>query len=361
MKTQNLSAIAAVGTLVFATVIPAVADVPYALLHSFFDPETNSWCGSSWCGTENGYRVAIDGNIAVVAAGMAGTVKVYNASTGEFLHLLEIWHPTDPLEVSYPFGSFYPVPYPIGYPSVAISGTRIVVSSQTSPPRVPVFDITSATPRFPVLTLTNPAPSTNDGFGRAVAISDTRVLVGVPSDDTGAENAGRAYVYDLASPTPGVPVTTLNNPSPSVGDSFGYSVVISGTRVVVGAHRDETGRTNAGRVYVYDLASPAPTVPLITLTNPTPASAYFGGAIAVSGTLVAVGYTSDYGYSKMEDLYAALGYGKYSARQVLQKIAPGQVKDERGGDQKGGAEACAHGASVDGIAFPDSALGRFRA
>src|SRR2546423_15299 len=56
MKTQNLSAIAAVGTLVFATVIPAVADVPYALLHSFFDPETNSWCGSSWCGTENGYR-----------------------------------------------------------------------------------------------------------------------------------------------------------------------------------------------------------------------------------------------------------------------------------------------------------------
>jgi GTP pyrophosphokinase len=37
---------------------------------------------------------------------------------------------------------------------------------------------------------------------------------------------------------------------------------------------------------------------------------------------------SDYGYSKMEDLYAALGYGKMSARQVLIKIAPGLVKDE---------------------------------
>ena len=36
----------------------------------------------------------------------------------------------------------------------------------------------------------------------------------------------------------------------------------------------------------------------------------------------------DYGYSKMEDLYAALGYGKFSARQVLQKLAPSQVKDE---------------------------------
>ncbi len=31
---------------------------------------------------------------------------------------------------------------------------------------------------------------------------------------------------------------------------------------------------------------------------------------------------SDYGCSKMEDLYAALGYGKFSARQVLQKLVP---------------------------------------
>jgi len=34
---------------------------------------------------------------------------------------------------------------------------------------------------------------------------------------------------------------------------------------------------------------------------------------------------SDYGVSKIEDLHAALGYGKYSARQVLQKLAPDQV------------------------------------
>ena len=36
----------------------------------------------------------------------------------------------------------------------------------------------------------------------------------------------------------------------------------------------------------------------------------------------------EYGYSKMEDLHAALGYGKFSARQVLAKIAPGVVKEE---------------------------------
>ena len=36
----------------------------------------------------------------------------------------------------------------------------------------------------------------------------------------------------------------------------------------------------------------------------------------------------EYGYSKIEDLSAALGYGKYSARQVLQKLAPDQVPAE---------------------------------
>jgi GTP diphosphokinase / guanosine-3',5'-bis(diphosphate) 3'-diphosphatase len=36
---------------------------------------------------------------------------------------------------------------------------------------------------------------------------------------------------------------------------------------------------------------------------------------------------SEYGYSKTEDLYAALGYGKFSARQVLSKVAPEAVKD----------------------------------
>jgi GTP diphosphokinase / guanosine-3',5'-bis(diphosphate) 3'-diphosphatase len=37
---------------------------------------------------------------------------------------------------------------------------------------------------------------------------------------------------------------------------------------------------------------------------------------------------AEYGFSKADDLYAALGYGKFSPRQVLQKLAPGQIVDE---------------------------------
>jgi GTP pyrophosphokinase len=43
---------------------------------------------------------------------------------------------------------------------------------------------------------------------------------------------------------------------------------------------------------------------------------------------------SEYGYGKIEDLYAALGYGKYSARQVLAKLAPEQVGEEPASEAK---------------------------
>ena len=54
---------------------------------------------------------------------------------------------------------------------------------------------------------------------------------------------------------------------------------------------------------------------------------------------------SEYGLSKMEDLHAALGYGKYSARQVLSKLAPGVVKDEQ-------PEAPKPAAGTDGAPAP---------
>jgi GTP pyrophosphokinase len=37
---------------------------------------------------------------------------------------------------------------------------------------------------------------------------------------------------------------------------------------------------------------------------------------------------TEYGVSKAEDLYAALGFGRFSARQVLQKVAPGETVEE---------------------------------
>lgn len=260
---------------------------PFALLHSLFNPSTNA---QAWAG--QGSSVAIDGNTVVVGASAdhvgaesAGMAKVYDASTGALLHTL-----TNPSPARYDyFGR-----------AVAISGKRVVVGAYWDDTRATqsgiayVYDLAAAVPTLPVATLSSPSQESYVYFGSAVAISETTVVVGAPGLYTGAGNSGGAYVFDVANPASGVPMTTLPNPSPAQGDLFGSSVAISGSRVAVGSPFDDTGAPSAGSVYLYNLASGSPTVPSLTLTNPTPdESDRFGDSVSISGGRVVVGAPFD--------------------------------------------------------------------
>ena len=66
----------------------------------------------------------------------------------------------------------------------------------------------------------------------------------------------------------GALLRTLNNPTPVIEDYFGEDVAISGNMIVVGARRDDTGAEDAGSAYVFDATTGAL---LHTLNNPTPA------------------------------------------------------------------------------------------
>src|SRR5688572_15580417 len=98
----------------FAAISAAAAQPPFALLHSLYDPGTNTQLLA-----HQGYSTALDGNLAVVSAPLAnaggeypGMVLVYDATTGSLLHSL-----TNPSPVRFEgFGE-----------SVAISGMLIVV------------------------------------------------------------------------------------------------------------------------------------------------------------------------------------------------------------------------------------------
>jgi guanosine-3',5'-bis(diphosphate) 3'-pyrophosphohydrolase len=59
------------------------------------------------------------------------------------------------------------------------------------------------------------------------------------------------------------------------------------------------------------------------------------------------GVAKEYGYSKMEDLHAALGYGRFSARQVLQKLAPERVEQAEAVEPPKPAPAHVPGAPAD--------------
>jgi hypothetical protein len=270
-----------------ALALPAAAQIPNTLLHSIPAPSVGVQSGA-----QLGYSLAMDGAYTVVGAPLddiggtdSGMVKVFDSTTGGLLFVLPNPGPS--------MGDYFGT-------SVAISGTRVVVGARyddtgaSNAGSAYVYDLTSSTPTVPVATLNNPNPAVLDLFGSSVAISGTRVVVGTPLDDTGESTAGSAYVYDLSSGTPTVPVATLNNPGPAANDNFGTSVAISGTLVVVGAVADDTGASNAGSAYVYDLASGTPTVPVATLNNPGPeASDSFGFSVAISGTRVVVGARED--------------------------------------------------------------------
>ena len=321
----------------------AAVPEPYLLQRSILDPGTSPQISAS-----HGFSVAVDGGRAVVGAPTddlggtdSGVVKVYDTATGALLHLLLNPSPNasdqfgwsvsisgsravvgarfdDTIAANAGIAYIYELagatptvpliiltnPSPasgdqFGY-AVSISGTRVVVGTPfddtgtNDAGAAYVFDLASPTPNLPVATLTNPVPTFTGGFGLSVSLSGTTVVIGANGDDTGADNAGSACVYDLNSPTPDMPVYTLNNPSPEQNDQFGLSVAVSGTRVIVGAWLDDTGTTNSGSAYVYDLTSPTPTVPALTLNNPAPAvSDDFGRSVAISGTRIVVGAPLD--------------------------------------------------------------------
>ncbi|HXG49249.1 MAG TPA: hypothetical protein VNO52_16620, partial [Methylomirabilota bacterium] len=126
---------------------------------------------------------------------------------------------------------------------------------------------------------TNPTPAFNEQFGHALAAVGTdRVLVGAAYDDTGAADAGAAYFFHAN----GTLLTTFTNPTPAVGDRFGYAVAAVGTdRVLIGAYFDDTGATNAGAAYLFSTNGTL----LTTFTKPTPApSDLFGIAVTAVGT-----------------------------------------------------------------------------
>jgi hypothetical protein len=69
-------------------------------------------------------------------------------------------------------------------------------------------------------------------------------------------DAGTVYVYELDGATAAVPVAVLSKPGAAVGDLFGYSVVIEGTTIVVGAPFDDMNATDRGAAYIFGLPQP---------------------------------------------------------------------------------------------------------
>ncbi len=104
----------------------------------------------------------------------------------------------------------------------------------------------------------------DDEFGYSVAISGDTAAVGALKEDAGGTNAGAAYVFDRdeGGADNWGQVTKLTASDTHAFDFFGTSVAVSGDITVVGAESEDTGASNAGSAYVFDRETkPPPATP----------------------------------------------------------------------------------------------------
>ncbi len=135
-----------------------------------------------------------------------------------------------------------------------------------------------------VAVLAAPSPQLGELFGETIAISGNKVVVGARLRNTGV---GVAYVFDA---TTGALLHTLNNPTPASSgtfpDNFGSAVAISGSLIAIGSEED-LGAPDSGAVYLFD----ATTGSLVqTIASPNPAiQSKFGNSLSLIANTLVVG------------------------------------------------------------------------
>ena len=136
-----------------------------------------------------------------------------------------------------------------------------------------------------------------DAFASSVACSDTRIVVGAPSEDTGGLAAGAAYIFDLN----GNELAKIIASDAEASDQFGYSVAVSDTRIVVGANFENTGGSAAGSAYIFDINGNE--LAKIQASD-AEASDYFGWSVSCSNNRIVVSaYGEDTGGSGAGAVY----------------------------------------------------------
>lgn len=151
-----------------------------------------------------------------------------------------------------------------------------------------------------------------DEFGHSVAIFGDTVIVGAPKEDSGASgvngdetsnilpDSGATYVFTRTGGVWGQQAY-LKASNPSIQDSFGFSVAISGDTLVVGATLEDSSATgingdqmdafgsNSGAVYVFVRTVMNWNQQAYIKASNTGSNDTFGSSVAISGDTVVVG------------------------------------------------------------------------
>ena len=202
--------------------------------------------------------------------------------------------------------------------------------------------------------LTDATGAAGDNFGYSVSISGNYAIVGAYGDDgpSGA-NQGSASIYQLLAGN-WVLMQKLTDDISNAGDSYGYSVSISGNYAIVGAPLDDVAAgLDQGSISIY-LLSAGNWVLMQKLTDATGAAGdYLGQSVSISGNYAIVGAPGDDGAAGADQGSACIfhwqgGWG------LIQKLT-----DATGaaGDGFGGSVSISGNYAIVGANLDDGAAG----
>ena len=131
-----------------------------------------------------------------------------------------------------------------------------------------------------------------DGFGISVAISSDAAIVGAYGDDDNGNSSGSAYIFQRDAGG-WIQVQKLTAADGAAGDSFGYSVAISGDTAIVGAYYDDDNGADFGSAYIFQRDAGAwSQVQKLTAADGATED-FFGYSVAISGDAAIVGAYRD--------------------------------------------------------------------
>ena len=139
--------------------------------------------------------------------------------------------------------------------------------------------------------LDNRGTASADGFGSALALDATTLVIGAPADDTSSgRDSGSVSVFERVGsawalqqkivPPPGTPGRWSSD-----GPAFGTSAALSADRLAVGA----PSARGEGRVFVYVRSGGTWSLAAELAPSPSSSFAAFGTAVALRGTTLLVG------------------------------------------------------------------------
>ncbi len=183
--------------------------------------------------------------------------------------------------------------------SVSVSGDRVVVGAYQDDLTGPITDAGSAYVFHnnagtwsQNIQLTASDAAETDQFGRSVSIDGDTLVVGAPQNDDAGGDSGSAYVFVWNGSTWAHQQKLTANDA-AAGDTFGFSVSISGDVLLAAATGDDDRGADAGAAYVFERSGTVWTQVQKLTANDGVTMDRFGWSVALSGTTALIGAPFD--------------------------------------------------------------------